>query len=196
MNKIYTLSLSRWHKVAERLSREYTETVFEVREGFNNTRISAHLGESQETLLQSRSAGFENALERAFRLQDAVSDIRIALGDANAKHGITAVLGEFDKINRRIKAVSSILEGQRSDMVGIGELKNLPEVFISDNDGYSRNRPEIRVRMLEPLSEQKLRKELESLKSKAYALGDQVNDLNRATVAIEVTEEVARFAGL
>jgi len=196
MNKTYTLSLSRWHKVAERLSRDYTETVFAVREGFNNTRISAHLGESQETFLQSRSAEYENALERAFRLQDAVTDIRIALGDANARHGITAVLGEFDKLNRRIKALSSILEGQRSDMVAIGELKNLPEVFISDNDSYSRSRPEIRVRMLEPQAEQKLRKELEGLKSKAYALGDKVNDLNRATVEIEVSEEVARLAGL
>lgn len=196
MNTTYTLSLSRWHKVAERLSRDYTETVFAVREGFNNTRISAHLGESQETFLQVRAAEFENALERAFRLQDAVSDIRIALGNANAKHSITAALGEFDKINRRIKAVSSILEGQRSDMVAIGELKNLPEVFISDNDGYSRNRPEIRVRMLEPQAEQKLRKELEGLKSRAYALGDKVNDLNRVTVEIEISEEVARLAGL
>ena len=196
MNKSYTLSLSRWHKVAERLSREYTESVFAVREGFNNTRISAHLGESQETFLEARAEQYESALERAFRLQDAVTAIRVALGDANAKHGVTGVLGEFDKINRRIKAVSAILEGQRSDMVAIGELKNLPEVFISDNDGYARNRPEIRVRMLETRLEQKLRNELEALKAKSYALGDKVNDLNRATLGIEVTEEVARLAGL
>ena len=149
MNKTHTLTLSRWHKVAERLSRDYTETVFKAKQALTQTRVSAYVGESQEVALREQASDWSARLERAFRLQDGIGDIRRILGDANAQHGITALLAEFDKLNRRQKVLTDLVEGQAPDMIAISELKHIPADYVADGDNYDRRRPQLRVRMLE-----------------------------------------------
>lgn len=80
MNKTHTLTLSRWHKVAERLSRDYTETVFKAKQALTQTRVSAYVGKSQEEALREQASDWSARLERAFRLQDGIGDIRRVLG--------------------------------------------------------------------------------------------------------------------
>ncbi len=137
MNKTHTLTLSRWHKVAERLSREYTETVFKGKQALTQTRVSAYVGDSQEQALREQASDWSARLERAFRLQDGIGDIRRVLGDANAHHGITALLAEFDKLNRRQKVLTELVEGQTPDMIAIDELTG---DFSSDEEGGRRGR--------------------------------------------------------
>jgi len=115
MSTNYTLTLSHWHKVAERLSREYTDSIHKSKRVFNHTSIDAHLGESQERDLRERKELWKARFERALRLQDSIANIRAALGEANARVGITARLAEYDKLNRRQKALVEIVEADFSD---------------------------------------------------------------------------------
>jgi hypothetical protein len=196
MNKTHTLTLSRWHKVAERLSRDYTETVFKAKQALTQTRVSAYVGESQEVALREQASDWSARLERAFRLQDGIGDIRRILGDANAQHGITALLAEFDKLNRRQKVLTELVEGQAPDMIAIGELKHIPADYVADGDNYDRRRPQLRVRMLERAEVIRLREELDAVRARAYALADEIAERNKATLALELTGEVAGAAGL
>ena len=196
MNKTHTLTLSRWHKVAERLSRDYTETVFKAKQALTQTRVSAYVGESQEAALREQASDWSARLERAFRLQDGIGDIRRILGDANAQHGITALLAEFDKLNRRQKVLTELVEGQAPDMIAIGELKHIPADYVADGDNYDRRRPQLRVRMLERAEVIRLREELDAVRARAYALADEIAERNKATLALELTGEVAGAAGL
>ena len=196
MNKTHTLTLSRWHKVAERLSRDYTETVFKAKQALTQTRVSAYVGESQEVALREQASDWSARLERAFRLQDGIGDIRRILGDANAQHGITALLAEFDKLNRRQKVLTDLVEGQAPDMIAIGELKHIPADYVADGDNYDRRRPQLRVRMLERAEVIRLREELDAVRARAYALADEIAERNKATLALELTGEVAGAAGL
>ena len=196
MNKTHTLTLSRWHKVAERLSRDYTETVFKAKQALTQTRVSAYVGESQEVALREQASDWSARLERAFRLQDGIGDIRRILGDANAQHGITALLAEFDKLNRRQKVLTELVEGQAPDMIAIGELKHIPADYVADGDNYDRRRPQLRVRMLERAEVIRLREELDAVRARAYALADEIAERNKATLALELTREVAGAAGL
>jgi hypothetical protein len=196
MNKTHTLTLSRWHKVAERLSRDYTETVFKAKQALTQTRVSAYVGESQEVALREQASDWSARLERAFRLQDGIGDIRRILGDANAQHGITALLAEFDKLNRRQKVLTELVEGQAPDMIAIGELKHIPADYVADGDNYDRRRPQLRVRMLERAEVTRLREELDAVRARAYALADEIAERNKATLALELTGEVAGAAGL
>ncbi len=196
MNKTHTLTLSRWHKVAERLSRDYTETVFKAKQALTQTRVSAYVGESQEVALREQASDWSARLERAFRLQDGIGDIRRILGDANAQHGITALLAEFDKLNRRQKVLTELVEGQAPDMIAIGELKHIPADYVADGDNYDRRRPQLRVRMLERAEVIRLREELDTVRARAYALADEIAERNKATLALELTGEVAGAAGL
>ena len=139
MNKSYTLSLTRWHKVAERLSRSYTELTQGVRNTFTNTQISGFLGEAQIIRLKESAEKEITKLRSAFELQDALIMIRQAIGEANAKNGVANVLAEYDALNRRQKLLESILTVQSSDMISFDEMPELPKQIIAE-DRYDRSR--------------------------------------------------------
>lgn len=196
MSKTLSLSLSRWHKVAERLAREYTETVYGAKQALTQTRVSACLGESQEKALRSESEEWQKRLAWVFRVQDTLAEIRCALGNANSQNGVSAKLAEFDKLNRRQKVLTELIEGQGADMIAIDELKNIPQDYVADGDRYDSKRPQLRVRMLDREAVAQLKQQLEGVRSRAYALSDEIADLNRATLSIAISEDVASLAGL
>jgi hypothetical protein len=81
-------------------------------------------------------------------------------------------------------------------MIGIEELKNIPSDYVADGDNYDRRRPQLRVRMLERSDVVGLQKDLEDVRACAYALADEIAERNKATVTLEIPEEVALAAGL
>jgi len=196
MKQTYTLTLTRWHKVAERLAREYGEAVSESRSTLTQTAISAYLGEEQEEFLQTQTQTALTNLDRAFRIQDAVAHVRHLVGDANVREGISAKLAEFDKLNRRVKALSEVVESQSSDMVSVTQLRSIPKDYVADGASYDSKRPKIKVRMLDSQALERLADQLSNARKAAYALSDEVSDLNKAKLSIELETEVASAAGL
>lgn len=195
MNKSYALSISRWHKVAERLARTYTELTHGVSNTFSNTQINGYFGSAQITRLKESAKSEYTQLHRAFDLQDALIQIRQAIGEANAKNGVANVLAEYDALTRRQKLLESILTAQSSDMVSFDDMPELPKQFVSE-DRYDRSRASLRVRMLDSTTESLLRKESEDLRAKVYVLADRISDLNCDRVTLELPEDVAQAAGL
>ena len=196
MKQTHTLTLTRWHKVAERLARDYSESVSESRSTLSQTVISAYLGAEQEEFLQNQAQSAITNMERAFRIQDAVAHIRHLVGDANVHEGVSAKLAEFDKLNRRVKTLSEVVESQSSDMVSVTQLRNIPKDYVADGANYDSKRPKIKVRMLAAQELELLADQLVSARKAAYALSDEVSDLNKAKLTIELEAEVADAAGL
>ena len=193
--KSYTLSLSRWHKVAERLARIYTELTQNARNSFNNTQINGYLGDSQVDRLRDESKVHFAKLYRAFRVQDALFTIRQAIGDANAKTGVARELAEYDALARRYKLLESILTAQSSEMVTFDEMPRLPRQIIAE-DRYDRSKGVVRVRMLEAETFDVLKADAEALRTKIYTLTDKISDLNRERMTLELSEEIAQEAGM
>jgi hypothetical protein len=196
MKQTYTLTLTRWHKVAERLARDYGESVSESRTTLTHTTVSAYLGEEQEQFLQTQTQNALANLERAFRVQDAVAQIRQMVGDANVREGVSAKLANFDKLNRRVKTLSEVVESQSSDMVSVTQLRSIPKDYVADGANYDSKRPKIKVRMLDMQMLERLSDQLINARKAAYALSDEVSDLNKAKLSIELETEVASAAGL
>ncbi len=196
MSKTCTLTLTRWHKVAERLSREYTESVYATKQTLNNTKVSSYLGAEQQEALHSAAQDATERLARAFRVQDAVAAVRQALGDANVKNGVSPKLAELDKLNRRLKVVTDLVEGQGPSMISIEQLENIPADYVADGNSYDSKRPLLHVRMLSKDDLTRLKADFESIRSQAYALSDEVADLNKATLTLTVSLEVAALAGI
>jgi hypothetical protein len=80
--------------------------------------------------------------------------------------------------------------------MAIEELKGLPSDYVADGDRYDSKRPLLRVRMLDRQAIGKYKQELEAVRSRAYALSDEIADLNRMTIKLEIADEVAVIAGL
>ena len=196
MKQTYTLTLTRWHKVAERLARDYGESISESRSTLSQTAISAYLGEEQEQFLQAQTQNALGNLERAFRIQDAVAHIRHLVGNANVHEGVAAKLAEFDKLNRRVKTLSEVVDSQSTDMVSITQLRSIPKDYVADGANYDSKRPKIKVRMLGMQDLEKLASQLDATRKAAYALSDEVSDLNKAKLSIELETDVASAAGL
>ena len=196
MKQTYTLTLTRWHKVAERLARDYGESVSESRTTLTHTTVSAYLGEEQEQFLQTQTQNALANLERAFRVQDAVAQIRQMVGDANVREGVSAKLADFDKLNRRVKTLSEVVESQSSDMVSVTQLRSIPKDYVADGANYDSKRPKIKVRMLDMQMLERLSDQLSNARKAAYALSDEVSDLNKAKLSIDLETEVASAAGL
>jgi len=196
MKQTYTLTLTRWHKVAERLARDFGESASECRSTLTQTVISAYLGEEQEQFLQAQTQNALGNLERAFRIQDAVAHIRHLVGNANVHEGVAAKLAEFDKLNRRVKTLSEVVDSQSTDMVSITQLRSIPKDYVADGANYDSKRPKIKVRMLGMQDLEKLASQLDAARKAAYALSDEVSDLNKAKLSIELETDVASAAGL
>jgi len=196
MSKTCTLTLTRWHKVAERLSREYTESVYAAKQTLSNTKVSSYLGAEQQNALRTAAQDATARLARAFRVQDAVSEARRALGDANVKNGVSPKLAELDKFNRRLKVVTELIEGQSPSMISIDQLANIPADYVADGSSYESKRPLLHVRMLSKDDLDGLRAEFEAIRAQSYALSDEIADLNKATLTLSVSLEVAKLAGI
>ena len=196
MNQTYTLTLTRWHKVAERLARDYGESVADSRSTLSQTVISAYLGDEQEQFLKTQTQNAMANLERAFRIQDAVARIRHLVGDANVREGVSAKLAEFDKLNRRVKTLSEVVESQSTDMVSVTQLSSIPKDYVADGASYDSKRPKIKVRMLNMQELERLANQLDKSRKAAYALSDEISDLNKAKLSVELETEVASAAGL
>ncbi|MDR3298734.1 MAG: hypothetical protein LBU43_01715 [Candidatus Accumulibacter sp.] len=193
--KSYTLSLSRWHKVAERLARIYAELTQNAKDTFNNTQISGYLGESKVDRLRELSKIQIANLQRAFRVQDALAHIRQAVGEGNAKTGVAKELADYDALSRRHKLLESILTAQDGEMVTFEEMRQLPSQIVTE-DRYDRGKAGVRVRMFDAQSFAALRAEADGLRTRIYALTDRISDLNRERLTLELQEKIAQEAGL
>jgi len=196
MTKTCTCTLTRWHKVAERLSREYTESVYAAKQTLSNTRVSSYLGVEQQEALHLAAQDAKERLERAFRVQDAVTEVRQALGDANVKNGVSTKLAVLDKLNRRLKVLTELIESQNPSMISIDQLQSIPADYVADGNSYDSKRPQLHMRLLGKNDLMEIKRDFESIRAQSYALSDEIADLNRATLSLTVSEEVAKLTGI
>jgi len=196
MTKTCTCTLTRWHKVAERLSREYTESVYAAKQILSNTRVSSYLGVEQQEALRLAAQDAKERLERAFRVQDAVTEVRQALGDANVKNGVSTKLAELDKLNRRLKVLTELIESQSPSMISVDQLQSIPADYVADGNSYDSKRPLLHMRLLGKNDLMEIKRDFESIRARSYTLSDEIADLNRATLSLTVSDEVATLAGI
>jgi hypothetical protein len=196
--KTYTLSLTRWHKVAERLTRAYTQLTEAAQTVLTGTKVTGYLGTTQVERLRGQAAEHLEGLRHAFRLQDALVGIRRAIGEANARTGVNAELAEHDALARRQRFLERLLAAQTPQMIALEELDKLPAPQLppTQNRYFSETEAALPVRTLDAPSEAALRAEVEELRTRAYALADHINDLNRERLTLELSEEAAQAAGL
>ena len=195
----YTLTLSRWHKVAERISTALKERETDVKVAFTATTISAWNREGVE----------EKAAEIARRAVDdlalieagmrAVAAIRAALAIRNAALGVSGKLAEAEAANRAAAIYKAIIDGQKVDMVRPESVKALPAALAGDADVFGFGRRTAAVVTLQIANAavvESLREKLVREEARATRLLDEIADLNREKIEIDVPREVVGIAGL
>lgn len=197
MSRTYTFSLSRWHKVAERLTKAYSELAVSLKEAFSKTEVLGFAGDEQIQRLRATVGELENQFAQSSELEQCIVLIRQALAKANAEAGITEDLAHYDWQMRRLRLIQALLDGQHLNMMSITDLAASEARGVEDEDGYGRRRVSpIPLRLMTREFETKLRAELESLQAEAYALSDAIADKNRTQIEVTLPARAAQLAGL
>jgi len=69
-------------------------------------------------------------LDRAMLIQDVVVAIRQALSEANERIGVSRELAEYGKRVKRANLLSSIVQAQVAELIGISELKEFKNLTL------------------------------------------------------------------
>ncbi len=195
----YTLTLSRWHKVAERVNAALREREANVKTAFTATTISPWNKEGVEEKAAEigRRAADDLALVEAGA--HAVAAIRGALALRNAELGISGRLAEVEGANRRAALYRTVIDGQKPDMVRPEGVRTLPAELVGETESWGfarRSALAVTLQTADRILVESLREKLSREQGYATRLLDEVADLNREKLEIDVPQEVIGIAGL
>lgn len=195
----YTLTLSRWHKVAERVNAALKEREANVKTAFTATTISPWNKEGVEEKAAEigRRAADDLALVEAGAR--AVAAIRGALAVRNVELGISGRLAEVEGANRRAALYRIVIDGQKPDMVRPEGVRTLPAELVGETESWGfarRSALAVTLQTADRILVESLREKLSREQGYATRLLDEVADLNREKLEIDMPEEVIGIAGL
>jgi hypothetical protein len=192
--KSLSLTLSRWHSVAERLQSKARELATRAVATLSGTAVSGY--QEQEDVLRASAKEALADLGRSRALQVTVGQIRAALGKANQEQGVNESLARLQVLNRDIQLLSQLAGIDVTQQVSVDALKSVFEARAARtavNHGYDRG---VTVAMLSREDVKAYRVEIERLQSQAHGLSDSINDKNREKITLAIDEDSAQVAGL
>jgi hypothetical protein len=194
-NRTYSCTLTRWHKVTERLTKEFSALTKAAKSGLAETTVTEYLGEAQETRLIDLRDNCLKQIDSALAVQDAIVHIRQTLGAANENQGVSRALADYDKLVKRVNLFESLLSARSSEQVAIGELKAVKNPARSEKY-LDRGQPKIAVAMLEGEPLEQLQAQFSEATTAMYVQADRLADLNKWVLEIAMEPEIAKLAGL
>lgn len=190
----YQITISRAHKVAERLgqrAQEAKEKASKLSEpitlqGYSDSQLQRFHAQSQELL---------DLVSQAHRLSSLQANVRAAIGQANANHGVSDALAAIEGNKKTLTLVRAILDNQN------GESYSATSVTIDDllqfkSLGQADRAPSVSLRILSPAQKSKLETMATDLERENFVLNDKLADFNGKTLTIEVDDETAHLIGL
>ena len=167
----HTLTLTRWHKVAERINAALKEREARMVAAFTGATISPWNKEGVEQKAAVMAARGKADLALVEQGSAAVAAIRSALARSNAELGIAARLAEVEAANRRIGPESEPSWGRRDP-------------------------PRITLQVADAALLAELASKLAREQARSHALLDEIADLNREKLELDVASELHEIAGL
>jgi hypothetical protein len=195
----HLLTLSRWHKVAERINAALKEREANVKTAFTATTISPWNKEGVEEKAVEIARRAAEDLELIEAGSRTVASIRAALALRNAELGIAGRLAEVEAANRRSALYKAVIDGQNADMVRAQNVRTLPGELIGESDSWGMHRRTALAVTLQTADRElleALREKLAREQARSTRALDEIADLNREKLEIEVPQEVVGIAGL
>lgn len=195
----YTCTLTRWHKVAERIHTALKDREANVKSAFTATTLSPwnRAGVEEKAAEIARRAAADLALVE--QGAQAIAAIRAALARRNAELGISGKLAEVEAANRRAALYHAVIDGQKPDMVRPADMHALPATLVGEPDSWGFGRraaPGITLQTADKALLDEVRVKLEREQAHATRLLDEVADLNRGQLELDVPDELGGIAAL
>jgi hypothetical protein len=193
----FTLTLTRWHKVAERI-----DAAVKVREehaiaALTATTLSPWNKEGIEEKAKAIDWQARNDLALVEVATAAIAGIRSALAARNADLGISARLAEAEAANRKARLYRELVVRQRADMVRPEDVRHVPPTVGGDEPLFSRRSGNtITLAIADRALVDELQMKLAREQARAHALLDAIADANREKLELDLANELLEIAGL
>lgn len=180
------VSLTRAHKIAERLKQLATEAFNESKRLAAPVILQGAISEAQIERLRDQNKMVAHHVTRAERLTTACAHVRTIIGAENSARGIGELMATLDGVNR-VMAHKKELQGYAKSVgVQLSELK--PKAPVVDTSGYGANT--VTVSILETVDAQLLTQDIIALQKKVFVLSDRIAEANAGRVAIELDDDL------
>ena len=187
----HTITLSRAHKIAERLGQSAGEAKSQALALSGSVTLSGFT-QPQVKRMQGNGAAALAQLALYTRLIGAQTAARTVIGSANEAHGVSAVLAQIEGNKKVLSALSAVASGQGADAVQLSELGEYKSVGNAETLRSSC----IEVAMLDHGQAALLSEQTKALERRNFVLSDLLADTNARTVVIEMDDDLAALMGL
>jgi hypothetical protein len=187
-----SLTLTRWHKVIERLNSAANELIAKAEQQLLGMTIDISAKAAiPGSVVELRSQRGMQMLEEADLLLKDVSAIRVALSEANTKVGITGKLAMMDVAARQAKMWKTF--SQNDDTKMSYEMFALIDP-ASQRTGYGQG--VYRIAVLSEAEVDAAQVKYEMYKRQATVLSDEIADANREKLTIDISEISKKVSGV
>lgn len=194
-DRSFSLALTRWHHVADRIRAFGDSKLSEALGALGATTARHQLSDEQVAQLKERG---EKALAAIATAQNAVATvglIREKLADANAQQGVTAMLAQAESLRKQAQLLRKVAAIDLVTKTPLDRVNAVLAERTKENDMFS-DRTGVAVALVAGARVDGFADRAMELESQAAAIADQVADLNRHTITIAISEELAAAAGL
>lgn len=193
----YTLTLSRWHHVADRIKVIAEAKHQEALRTLGNTVIQQHLSASQVDALKARGARALGLIQEAREALAVVGAIRMALAQANADKRITVLLAEAEAKRREAKMLADYASIDLLTRTPLSNVNKAIEANLAQpKDPYGGGSRGVDVNLVAEDALDFVNEERIHLQAAVASITDQVAELNRATLTLDLPSKLAKDAGL
>lgn len=191
----FTLTLTRWHHVAGRIKALAGAYLDEARQGLNGTSIDNVLTAEQIQALKGRGERARKLLDQGLGALATVGKIRTELARANGQHDVSAMLAEAEDKRVQARALETFAA---IDLLTTTPVEQVNDVLNNRGDDKSRlgMLRGVRVALVPVDSLDFVADKRRALEAQAAAISDQVAEINRKTLTIELDADLAKAVGL
>ncbi len=182
------ISLSRAHKIAERLKTQAADLSKEALAQAQVTHIAGITGDAH---IQRLSAQGDKAMAlsaKSERYLRVMADVRTVIARENEARGINALLARLDVVNRLVTQKKELLEQAKSDGIEPSELASYKPLMGSEARSYSAG---VAVNVLGQTRREVLEAALSQLQREAVQVSDRIAEANAARLALELDDDIA-----
>jgi len=185
---ILSVTLSRAHKIADRIKAGMTERTTKAKSGtVGRNVVSSQVAYQAPLMVQAGKKALAD-LEDAQRWAAALVAVRQSISEANAPR-VSSRLALLDSANRMLAVHQEILDNQSDTARPAATAAETPVPAFASHDPYVE---------LRPLSEEDLiglRAKVAELQRKVFTLSDELAEANAVRVSLELPSDIAAHVG-
>lgn len=176
------VTLSRAHKIAERIKQKLNELTQQACASAQSQSVAGTAGAQQALRLIAQGQDAMEKLEQSDKLSGELASLRAQIGRQNEARGISAMLAKVEDLNRRL-AVRRKMLGAKGPTLTPQDLNTYTPLVPDNRFGNT-----VQVAVLTAADFDNLEEQVATLQREVFQLTDEIAEANAARFEIELDD--------